>query len=177
MLKLVKETDPILKERSQEFDFNNPPTEFSDNTCKTLITLKNELLTFMKDHNGIGLAAPQVGLSLRLFVMDIDGDQQIYINPRVKEYSNNEIVYAEGCLSFPGLSLKIKRPESITAVYQHPDGTQVTEEMHGLKARCFLHELDHLDGITFDMKASKVNLQIAREKRRKFLKKLERKDF
>lgn len=108
----------------------------------------DSMLGLMKKERGIGLAAPQIGMSKRLFVMEIDGQPRACFNPEITESSQNLVEYNEGCLSFKGKTCIIKRPDEISVRYQNYRGDWYTERLEGLWARCFQHELDHLDGIT-----------------------------
>ena len=109
--------------------------------------LAQHLLEFMRLKNGIGLAAPQIGLSKRVFVIEIDGNQRICFNPEITDASPDLVDFAEGCLSFPRKTCIIKRPDAISVRYQNYRGDWYAERMDGLMSRCFQHELDHLDGI------------------------------
>jgi len=110
--------------------------------------LAEELTRLMIASRGIGLAAPQCGHSVRLFVMQIDHCHKICFNPEIVEASQTVVDYTEGCLSFPGEQCTINRPDWIDVQYQDSHGNLITERLRGLMARCFQHELDHLDGIT-----------------------------
>jgi len=135
-----------------------------------------EMLQLMHDKFGIGLAAPQIGYSYNMFVMNHEhlGDMGIY-SPEILEYSKETCRYEEGCLSFPMLYLDVTRPEKIKVKYYKSDGkTQVETWMDGRDARCFQHEFDHLHGDLFIDKVSDIKLQRAFKKREKFFKKLER---
>ena len=103
---------------------------------------------FMKKEHGIGLAAPQIGISKKAFVMSIEGLDRNCFNPEILERSAEWQDWDEGCLSFPGDRCIIKRPSWISVRYQNADGAWQQELLTGLAARCFQHELDHLDGIT-----------------------------
>jgi peptide deformylase len=108
--------------------------------------LADEMLEVMWDANGVGLAAPQIGVGKRLFVYQIDDDDPITIvNPTVRE-SRGEWTYEEGCLSIPGLFFPIVRPKEIHVTGWDLDGREVSIEADELEARCLQHELDHLDG-------------------------------
>lgn len=116
--------------------------------------LVNDLLQFMIRENGIGLAAPQVGISQRVFVMKIGLKTWACFNPEIIESSNDFTNFDEGCLSFPGDYCTITRPNIIRVRYQTANGDHVEEELMGVASRCFQHELDHLNGITMhDRKA------------------------
>lgn len=97
---------------------------------------------------GIGLAATQVGERRRVFVMEIDGVTKVCFNPEITAASGNWVDYNEGCLSFKGESCILKRPEAVTTRYQDWQGQVTQEELTGIWARCFQHEMDHLNGIT-----------------------------
>lgn len=115
--------------------------------------LGNEMIQKMHDSDGIGLAAPQVGISIRLLVTDIspldkDAEPMIFINPIILE-SSGECTMEEGCLSVPDVREDVSRPENILLKYQTVDGETETENFDGWMARVLQHEIDHLDGILF----------------------------
>ena len=115
--------------------------------------LSEQMLVFMRSENGIGLAAPQIGIAKRVFVMAIDGTTWTCFNPEILDTDSNLTDYTEGCLSFPGEECKIKRPSAVAVKYQNSHGHWTHEQLDGLVARCFQHELDHLDGITMQDRA------------------------
>ena len=115
------------------------------------------MLEFMIQENGIGLAATQIGIAKRLFVMSVHGRDRICFNPEIIESSDVLIEFAEGCLSFPGDQCTIKRPDTIIVRYQDAAGNWIEDNLVGLEARCFQHELDHLDGITMHDKVKDQN--------------------
>lgn len=174
MIDLVSENDPILKQTVPEYDFENLPTFLNDKSfgLKEFIDL---MMISLQINKGLGLAAPQIGQSIRLFVMKIGDEEFECINPVIKEQSNNIVSDKEGCLSFPELSLIIKRPAEIFVTYQTIEGIVIQRWFNGKAARCFQHELDHLNGITFDMKVGKVSLQLAKQRRLKIIKQRQRK--
>jgi len=158
-MKLIKEPDPILKQKAENWDFENHIN--AD-------VVEREMLELMKSSNGIGLAANQVGLLRRVFVMRTqDGREFGCFNPYILHGDNDLIEDDEGCLSFPNLWLKVKRNKKITAAYLDNTGRQCIIELEGIDARCFQHELDHLDGVTFTEHVSDLKLQMARKKQRK----------
>lgn len=110
--------------------------------------LAERLHRLMTAENGIGLAANQVGLRDRCFVMQIDQRKWSCFNPEIVEMGEDLVDFNEGCLSFPGESCIIKRPDSITVRYHDQNGEEHIEQLTGLASRCFQHELDHLNGIT-----------------------------
>lgn len=94
----------------------------------------------------------------------------VCFNPRIVDVSPEEVYHEEGCLTFPGLFIKIKRPVHIKVRFQYPNGETVTEKFTGITARIFQHELDHLDGILFQMRANKIHLEQAENKLRRLKK-------
>lgn len=174
MFDLVSAEDSILKKKTTDYDFDNP-IKFTHDPDFELSNFIDFMFTVMLMNKGIGLAAPQVGESISIFIMEADGEEIVCINPRIIEISTIEEISQEGCLSFPQLRLSVKRPKSVCASYQNIDGKSLTKWFHDLSARCFLHELDHLNGITFDTKVSKLGLKIGNDKRKKLLKQLRRK--
>jgi peptide deformylase len=111
-----------------------------------LVRLVDEMFTTMYEAPGVGLAAPQIGVRRRLFVYDVGEGRQVVINPTIDE-TDGEWVYDEGCLSVPGLSWEIVRPKRVHLTGIDLDGNELSVEADDLLARCFQHELDHLDGV------------------------------
>lgn len=158
ILQLVPETDPILKEEAPRFDFSNPPTD--------PVQLAKDLAETMIQNKGLGLAANQCGLSYRVFVMN--GEQiRCFFNPRIVDVSDEEVVMSEGCLSFPGPFVKIKRPATCRVRYTQPNGETVTEEYGGLSARVIQHEISHLNGRTLKDDSTRFHWEAAIKKRRR----------
>jgi peptide deformylase len=128
--------DPVLRQRAAEVaDIDG-----------RLAKLAEDMLTTMYEAPGAGLAAPQVGVQKRLFVYDVGEGPGIVVNPEIRE-SRGEYAFEEGCLSVPGLSWEIVRPKEVHLVGYDLDGNEVSIEADEFEARCFLHELDHLDGV------------------------------
>ena len=100
-------------------------------------------------HRGLGIAAPQVGISERFFIMVPDSEPFVIINPRLLDKSSTRVKDWEGCLSIPGIRGKVPRYKSIVVEFMTTDGETVKAELKGWPARIFQHELDHLDGIVF----------------------------
>jgi peptide deformylase len=135
--------DPILRRRSA-------PVAAVDDRVRRLAV---DMMETMEEANGVGLAAPQVGLSWRLLVADAShrdggGGPRLFVNPEIIE-SWDEWLFDEGCLSLPGLSAELVRPEAIRLRFQDETGTEREEEFHQLWARVLQHEIDHLDGRLF----------------------------
>lgn len=158
-LELVGETDKTLRVKSLSWDFDS-------NADATI--LPKAMNSAMIAHNGMGLAANQVGVPYRLFVMG-DSKEKFWTcyNPEIVERLGVVEKSTEGCLSFPNLLLDIERNSIILVRYFNSNGELVEEELAGRWARCFQHELDHIDGICFDQRVSKLALGIAQRKRAK----------
>ncbi len=116
---------------------------------KELRRLVKDLTDTMRDAPGSGLAAPQIGVSLRVFSYDVDDEIGHLINPVLGPFSEEMMDGEEGCLSLPGLSFELKRPERVIAAGQNMYGDPVIIEGTGYLSRAIQHETDHLDGIIF----------------------------
>jgi peptide deformylase len=128
--------DPVLRQRAAEV------TTIDGRLAK----LADEMVTTMYEAPGMGLAAPQVGIEKRVFVYDVGDGPHTIVNPQIVE-SDGEWAYEEGCLSVPGLSWEIVRPKLVHLTGVDLDGNEVSIEADEILARCFQHELDHLDGV------------------------------
>lgn len=157
---LINEQHPILKETCSPWDWN---------TDGEIADLGREMLKIMFEHNGIGLAAPQIGLNKRVFVMGNPSQSYICVNPEVIS-GTGSVKQQEGCLSFPGLWLHVNRHETVQVKYQDIIGKEHIKEFNGIVARVFQHEYDHLNGLCFVNKVSKLSLDLAFKRRKKFLK-------
>jgi peptide deformylase len=162
-MQLIKHPNPILKQKAERWDFENHINA---------AVIEREMLALMKSMNGIGLAGNQVGLLRRVFVMRTqDGREFGCFNPHILIGNNNLIEGQEGCLSFPELWLNVKRHDNITAMYLDNAGEKRIIELEGIDARCFQHELDHLDGVCFTDSLSPLKLALAIKKSQKKRKK------
>lgn len=143
-MQLVYYPDPVLLKTAQ-------PLEQIDGEVKART---EEMFELMYREKGVGLAAPQIGWSVRLFILNIYGDEdrsgeRVFINPRILDKGEEITVEEEGCLSIPELRGNVSRPEAILCEYQDLSGERFREEMHELDARVFQHEFDHLNGVLF----------------------------
>ncbi len=158
ILPLVPSSDPILKEVMPDFDFQAPstdPVELAVNLTETMISSK-----------GLGLAANQIGVRARAFAM-MTNPVFVCFNPRIVDVSEEQVALEEGCLTFPKVFLTIKRPRFIKVRFTLPNGETRTEKFHDMTARIFQHELDHLNGVLFTTKVSRLVLNIATRKANK----------
>jgi peptide deformylase len=144
MLKIIKFPDPILFKKMPDFDFSNPVMD--------PIELEKQMLDTMYAHDGIGLSANQIGIRTRMFVMghkENPENGQGFFNPIIIANTDSVEDLEEGCLSFPGIYANIKRPKAIKARWQNNKGDWEEGEFDGYNCKCFLHEFDHLEGITY----------------------------
>jgi len=160
---IVKFPDPILEERMPFFDFKNPSVD--------PIQLEKDMLETLYNSDGIGLSANQIGIRARAFVMGhalYPSRGMAFFNPEIILCTEDFEQLEEGCLSFPGIYVKVKRPTRIKAQWQNSKGEIMQGEFSGYECKCFLHELDHLEGITFRDRVSplKWKLSINKVKRK-----------
>ena len=166
-LKLLGENHPMLKMPIPEYLGILPSTPMD--------TLIKRMKMTMKLYGGIGLSANQCGVFHRVFVIGTEDFQIACINPKVTASSTEMLKDNEGCLSYPALYLKIERPSWIMASFYNENGEHVEMKMEGLTARCYQHELDHMNGIRFVEHTGPVSLRLARQKQEKLIKTITRK--
>jgi peptide deformylase len=147
-------------------------TPWDFNTDGDAEALEKSMIDFMVESKGIGLAANQIGITKRVFVMgsnNIEGFPLPFalFNPVIKEASSELVLDEEGCLSYPGLYLKVKRPAWVVAEYQDSKGNTHEIKVDGYLSKCLQHELDHLNGVCFVDRVSQMKLQLAMKKIRK----------
>jgi len=129
--------DPVLKTRAA-------PVESFD---ESLVRLTQEMLATMRDNEGVGLAATQVGRLKRVFVAAIEDDEYVIVNPVLTDRSGTTETVTEGCLSIPGIQVDVERPITVTISGQDVSGKLLQIEASDLLARVLQHEVDHLDGV------------------------------
>jgi len=155
-MKLVDRNDPILTKECEKFDFNSPPFD--------PVEFSRDLVKFMYESNGVGLAANQVGVPYRIFAMRGSPENFVCFNPKIVQPSEQEVVLEESCLSYPGLIVKVKRPQHVRVRFAMPNGEIRTDTFTGMTARIFQHEMDHLDGIKYFNLANKYHREQAFKK-------------
>ncbi len=150
--------DPVLKTRSA------PVKEFDD----TLLRLTEEMLDTMREREGVGLAANQVGRLRRVLVAAIEDDEYAVVNPVIESASDETDAGSEGCLSIPGIQVEVERPTAVTVSGLDPSGEPVRLQAEGLLARVLQHEIDHLNGVLIldrtDRESRKAALREWRER-------------
>ncbi len=170
--------DPVLRQISK-------PVEVFDDELKTLIA---DMFETMYDAPGIGLAAVQVGVPIRLLVIDLQEPEnpedpespvvkqpRVFINPEILWHSDTEVPYTEGCLSVPEQYAEVMRPDRIRARWQDSDGKPYEEEIDGLLAVCLQHEMDHLNGVLFIDHLSRLKRDMVLKKLAKWRKEQQKK--
>lgn len=148
--------ETYLHQECEPFDFKDPPFD--------PIEYAQTLVKFMHEKNALGVAANQVGNPYRVFAMRGSPENFVCYNPKIVQFSEKSVVLEEGCLSYPGLLVKIKRPEFVRVRFQTPNGDTMTKQFIGMSARVFQHEMDHLDGIKFMDRANKFHKDQAMRK-------------
>jgi peptide deformylase len=147
---IVHYGNPILRKKCDSLkDFSN------------IDPLLDDMFDSMYEAEGIGLAANQIGLDMNLFIIDVTHTEEtetphVFINSKIISKYGDEGVYQEGCLSLPGISLDVLRPEKVTLKYQTPDEEWHEDEFEGLLSRAIQHETDHLNGIYIIDRVSEI---------------------
>jgi peptide deformylase len=162
ILPIVAYGDPILKKKASEIDKNYP-------NLKELIA---NMFETMYNSSGVGLAAPQIGLSIRLFIVDgapfeedeVKDFKRVFINPVIKDEDGEPWKFNEGCLSIPGVREDIERKEEVHIVYYDEEWKVRKEVLHGLAARIVQHEYDHIEGILFTDRISPLRKRLLKNK-------------
>lgn len=162
-MKILKDDHPTLKQISQAV----LPDEFSG-----LSEVIEKMTALMDAEHGIGLSAVQVGILKRFFIMRDPNTNEVHvcINPTIIELHSKPTKINEGCLSYPGLMLKVPRHDKIVVEYTLLNGRTNVDILEGLMSQCYQHELDHLNGITFNTRVSSLHLQLQSKKRAKYIK-------
>lgn len=161
---LIEHDDVLLKNTIEPFEFGG------EVDAKEIAKLMQEKL---EEYNGLGLSANQIGLKHRVFVMRTEPITFCF-NPVVTAYGQEMSVMEEGCLTYPGLFVKIRRPSNIRVRFKDVNGESHTEKFAGMTSRIFQHELDHLNGINYLDRASKYHMDKAKRKMKMFNRKVKR---
>ena len=174
-LKMIPPSDPrLLMQIAPFLDENLEKLGFKDR-----VELSKVMYDTMAKYGGIGLSANQVGLPFRMFIMGghpqiENGKVRSVFNPLINDVSEETVNMKEGCLSFPFLFLSINRPKWCSVKYTNEKGEDVEETLHGMNARIFMHENEHMNGYVFTDLVSKFKLKRAEEARMKMMKKFAR---
>lgn len=164
-MNLLYYPDTFLDQKLDDVDLENPSFDPKE--------LKKQMVDIMLSNHGIGLSASQVGVNAQLFVMgDSEANNSICINPKVLQHTEDTVTDIEGCLSFPGVFVNVKRPKSILVEYYDENLEKKVDKVEGYSVKCFLHEWDHLQGITYKDRVSKMKWAMAIKKAKKLERKL-----
>ena len=168
-LKLVLHPNEWLEKQVQPFDFNNLDAK----------DVEKQMIEIMEKNAGVGLSANQVGLDGQVFILKphkMEGFDEPFgiFNPEVIKIDDRVIEGEEGCLSYPGLYVKKKRPAMIRCNFQDPFGNSITKRFSGISSRIFQHEFEHLEGGNFLEGVSRLALDNARRKQRNLLRRVKR---
>ena len=137
--------------------------------------VKQDLIDSMEHYQGVGLSANQIGIPERVFIMYEDVNTRKILtsfNPKILELSKEQILMDEGCLTYPGIWLKVKRPIAIKVEFEDEKGEKHEREFQGLTSRIFQHEYDHMEGTDFTHKVSRLKIERAMKKFNKTVKRL-----
>lgn len=163
ILTVLRFPDPRLRTKAE------PVTEI----CEATATIIDDMLATMYDEKGVGLAATQVNIHQRIFVMDTSEDGNsplVFINPEIIATSDDTLINEEGCLSVPGTYAKVDRHETCTVKALARDGKEFTLQAEGLQSICVQHEIDHLNGVLFvdylsPLKRQRIKAKLEKEAR------------
>ena len=143
-MELLKEDDIFLRRKAKRVDkIDDTVRNIAANMIRTMI-----------ENNGIGLAANQVGILKQIIVVLVNNEPKVMINPEILDFSKDDCIITEGCLSFPQQFYDIQRPEKVKVKYRCLSGKPMIEWYEGIEARCILHEIDHIKGIVFTEKVN-----------------------
>ena len=165
MINVLQYPHKALTEVSTPFDFNNDKILDYDDIEK----FQHDMINLMITSRGMGLAANQLGITKRFFAIgsetfDKFKKSAIIWNPRLITESEEKVIHEEGCLSFKGIFIKVERSKVIEVEYETTQGTKETARLDNMESKCFQHELDHLEGITFNKRISKLRWDMAKKK-------------
>lgn len=156
--KLIPSSDLLL---------HRPAGKVDTTEQDTIKTLSRDLISALFEHQCIGISAQQIGIDISAFAINVTGYPKVCFNPEIVASAVDMVKNEETCATFPGLVLKIKRPDAVVVRYVNADGNEVTEHLDGDEARAWLHEYDHTLGICFVDRVSKLSLGMANKKMKK----------
>lgn len=164
MLPIYLYGNPVLRKTAEEITLDYPD----------LSSLIDEMFDSMKKAEGVGLAAPQIGLSIRLFIIDTapfqelypneEAIQEVFINPKIEEYLGEDFSFNEGCLSLPDIHEEVIRKSEVIISYTDRSGNKLKKHFKGMAARVIQHEYDHLEGLVFTDRVSQLKKMILKKK-------------
>ena len=164
MIQIFQWPHKTLMEVSSNWQTNDSIEGYDD-----IEKFEYDFVKVMKENLGMGLAANQVGITKRFFAIGHDSfdtfkKSAIIWNPRLISTSEEKVIDEEGCLSFKGIWLEVERPKECEVEYETTQGQKRTAKLDGMESKCFQHECDHLEGITFNKRVSKLRWDMAKKK-------------
>ena len=163
-MNLLYYPNEFLAKEVKDVDIKDPKIDLKE--------IKEKMTDIMLSNGGIGLSANQIGLDAKIFIMgDTKENISLIINPKVLQHTQDTVLELEGCLSFPNVYMKIRRPKEILAEYYDESLEQKRTHVKGYGTKVFLHEWDHLHGITFKDRVSNMKWNMALKKAKKLEKK------
>jgi peptide deformylase len=161
MIKVYQYPHETLLQTSTPWTADDRIEEYDD-----LERFETDMIKLMLDEKGMGLAANQIGITKRFFAIghesfDTFQKHAIIWNPQVIDASEEKVIDVEGCLSFRDIFVKVERPKTVEVQYETTQGKTRFAKLDGMESKCFQHELDHLEGITFNKRVSKLRWQMA----------------
>ena len=164
MIQIFQWPHKTLMEVSSNWQINDSIAGYDD-----IEKFEYDFVKLMKENLGMGLAANQVGITKRFFAIGHDSfdtfkKSAIIWNPRLISTSEEKVIDEEGCLSFKGIWLEVERPKECEVEYETTQGQKRTAKLDGMESKCFQHECDHLEGITFNKRVSKLRWDMAKKK-------------
>ncbi len=161
MIQVFQYPHETLLQKSTEWKKNDSINGYDD-----IEKFERDYIKLMLDESGMGLAANQVGITKRFFAIGHDSfdtfkKHAIIWNPKVINFSEEKVIDVEGCLSFKNIWLKVERPKTVEVQYETTQGQTKNATLDGMESKCFQHECDHLDGITFNKRVSKLRWEMA----------------
>tara|TARA_R100001480_G_scaffold78240_1_gene88006 strand:- start:6535 stop:7029 length:495 start_codon:yes stop_codon:yes gene_type:complete len=161
MIQVFQYPHETLLQKSTEWNKNDSIDGYDD-----IEKFERDYIKLMLDESGMGLAANQVGITKRFFAIGHDSfdtfkKHAIIWNPKVINFSEEKVIDVEGCLSFKNIWLKVERPKTVEVQYETTQGQTKNATLDGMESKCFQHECDHLDGITFNKRVSKLRWDMA----------------
>ena len=157
---LISNNDPILHRPAKTVT----EEQFADYKNNNVSLIASVLITEIYEKKALGVSAVQMGVDLAMFAMLVEDVPKICVNPEIVAASVEMELGEEGCLSFPGMQLKVKRPAGIVVRYKTLEGQEITERLEGIAARVWLHEYDHCQGICFTDRVSKLRISMAKKR-------------
>ena len=162
MITIYEHPSDFLNEVSTPFNFDNDSIPM----YKDIERFERDMIGCMKSNNGLGLASNQIGITKRFFAIGHESFDNIkkpviMWNPELVHTSEEKVLDLEGCLSFVGVFVQVLRPKQITVKWQNIKGETLESNLDNMESKCFQHELDHLNGVTFDQRVSKLKWDMA----------------